>query len=310
MNLTMLGKNARILIGMPVYNGDKHIGETIESILGQTFGDFRLLISDNASTDNTEEICRSYAQQDSRVNYYRQPQNLGMAPNFNYVFSPGETPYFKWAAHDDIIKPNYLRRCIDWLDNDSSLAMAHCPTLCIDDQSNEVGTYQDIGLASEHINERFWRVLWTVNIYEIYGVMRSQCVAKTKLAGSYFGSERNILAEVLLQGNIGYLDQALFARRDHAGSLTAMHLESKVEHNFSQRQEAHASGVNMSGVQTSAIRFREYFSSLLKYSMPGGERAQCFAHLMDWGFKRTLEGLTGSGEAHRQKIYAQLNQEV
>lgn len=302
--------NPRILIGMPVYNGGKHIGETIESILGQTFEDFNLLISDNASTDDTEKVCRYYADKDPRIIYYRQADNLGMAPNFNYVFRPGNSPYFKWAAHDDILKPEYLSRCIEWLDRDSSLSMVHCPTLRIDNYSNELGTYVDIGLASDRISERFWRVLWTVNIYEIYGVMRSEYVAKTKLAGSYFGSERNILADMLLQGKIGYLDEALFARRDHEGSLTAMHIESKEQGDFSKRQEVHASGVKVSAIQTSAIRFREYFLSLLNFSIPLGERTVCYRHLFDWGLKRALEGVTGSGERYRQKIYAKIEQNV
>ncbi len=296
----------RVFIGMPVYNGERHIGETIESILGQTFKDFCLFISDNASTDDTEKICRHYAERDHRVIYHRQERNLGMAPNFNYVFRPGDAPYFKWAAHDDILKPEYLGHCVEWLDRDISLSMAHSPTLRIDDYSNESGLYHDLGLASDRVSDRFWRVLWTVNIYEIYGVMRSEYVANTKLAANYFGSERNILAEVLLQGKIGYLDDALFARRDHEGSMTAMHLESKEQGDFSKRQAAHASDAKLSAIQTSAIRFREYFLSLMKYSMTISDRFTCFWHLFDWGLKRSLESITGSGEKYRMKIYEQI----
>ena len=135
-------------------------------------------------------------------------------------------------------------------------------------------------------------------------------MGNTKLAGSYFGSERNILAEILLQGKISYLDEALFARRDHEGSMTAMHLESKEQRDFSKRQEAHASDVKLSEIQTSVVRFREYFLSLLKFPMPVSDRIACFGHLFDWGIKRTLEGVTGSGERYRQKIYAQLDQQV
>ncbi len=300
----------RIVIGMPVYNGGKHIAQTIDSILDQTFADFHLFISDNASTDNTGEICQAYAESDQRITYYRQQKNLGMAPNFNFVFRPDGAPYFKWAAHDDVIQPDYLLSCIEFLDKDPSLAMVHCPTSRIDDNGYKTGTYQDIGLSACTISDRFWRVLWTVNIYEIYGVMRSEYVAKTKLAGSYFGSERNILAEVLLQGNIHYLDDSLFSRRDHQDSLTAMHLESKSKRNFEQRQSAHASGIKMSSLQTSAIRFREYCHSIIRFSMPGKERVLCSKHLVDWGIKRFQESVTGAGERYREEIYAQLKSEV
>jgi glycosyltransferase involved in cell wall biosynthesis len=295
----------KLVIGMPVYNGENHISETIKSILGQSFKDFKLFISDNASTDSTESICRSFASQDSRIVYFRQPKNLGMAPNFNNVFQPGDSPYFKWAAHDDILKPTYLERCIQLLETDPSLAMVHSPTLRIDDSGRELGLYKDIGLDGDRISDRFWKVLWTVNIYEIYGVMRSQYVAKTKLAGSYFGSERNILAEVLVQGKIEYLDEALFARRDHDASLTAMHLESKAGQDFARRQEVHATGVKMSGLQTSAIRFKEYFNSIQRFPMSFSDRVRCHLALLDWGIKRGVESVSGSGERHREKIYAQ-----
>ncbi len=299
----------KLVIGMPVYNGEKHIAETVESILGQSFGDFKLLISDNASTDKTGDICKEYAAKDSRVIYVRQPKNLGMAPNFNYVFQPGDSSYFKWAAHDDILKPTYLEHCIEKLDANPSLGMVHSPTLRIDDAGLELDLYNDIGLDGERISDRFWKVLWTVNIYEIYGVIRSRYVAKTKLAGSYFGSERNILAEVLMQGSIEYLSIPEFARRDHEASLTAMHLESKANRDFAQRQKVHATDVKMTGLQTSFIRFKEYFNSIQRFPMPLADRIRCHQALLDWGIKRGLESLTGSGEKYRNKLYAQLDQD-
>ncbi len=302
----------RIVIGIPVYNGGDLLAKTIESILNQTFSDFQLIISDNASTDNTEKICRTYASQDTRIEYIRQPENLGMAPNFNFVFRPGDAPYFKWAAHDDIIKPDYLSHCIELLDNDPSLTLAHCPTLRIDEHGNELGIYRDLTLAGDRISERFWRVLWTINIYEIYSVMRSDAVAKAKPAGSYFGSERNILTDVLLQGNIAYLDESLFARRDHKGALTSMHIESKEQDNFEQRQAVHApKAKKMSSAQASALRFKEYLASILRLPIPFNERLACLQVLLDWGLKRALEGVTGAGEKYRQELYAtQVNQEA
>ena len=74
----------RLSIGLPVYNGENYLAAAIESLLGQTYGDFELIISDNASTDGTEDICRGYAAQDPRIRYCRQPQNIGGAPNHNY----------------------------------------------------------------------------------------------------------------------------------------------------------------------------------------------------------------------------------
>ena len=75
----------RLTVGLPVYNGQKYVAESIEALLGQTFTDFELIISDNASTDETGDICRGYEKQDPRVRYFRQPRNVGLAPNHNFV---------------------------------------------------------------------------------------------------------------------------------------------------------------------------------------------------------------------------------
>jgi len=92
----------RLCIGLPVYNGEEYLAQAVESVLGQTFDDFRLIISDNASTDGTEEICRSYAQRDSRVEYHRVGENRGAAWNFNRVVGLADSEYFQWATHDDV----------------------------------------------------------------------------------------------------------------------------------------------------------------------------------------------------------------
>lgn len=291
----------RVFIGMPVYNGEKHIRETIDSILSQTFTDFQLLISDNGSTDQTGEICREYAERDERVVYYRQKENLGMAGNFNYVVQPKGADYFKWAAHDDTLEPDYLLKCIELLDSNPSLAMAHCPTNRISDDSTWLEIYKDLGLSSSRVSERFWRVLWTVNIYEIYGVIRSEVIEKTRPVGTFFGSERNRLAEVLLQGDIGYLEKPLFSRRDHESSLTALHLDSKENDNFTAMQEAHAPKAKMSSIQVAVLKLNEYFESIFRFPMPWSERISCMGILLEWSARRLLEG---SSEKYRVKLYS------
>jgi len=291
-----------VVIGMPVYNGATHLAKTLDSILNQTFTNFSLVISDNASTDDTQEICEAYAARDSRIIYHRQPTNQGMASNFNYVFRPEGAPYFKWAAHDDLLEPDYLSECVNLLEKNPLLSMAHCPSGRIDDDGNNLGLYNDLGLGATRVSERFWRVLWTVNIYEIYSVMRTSYIEKAKPVGEHFGSERILLAEVLLQGDIAYFEKSLFARRDHGESLTAMHLDSKANNDFEQRQSAH-SKKSMSEAQSAAIRFREYLWSLFRVSMPLHERILCIGSLLDWGIKRLLEKLGKDDETYRKKLY-------
>ena len=106
----------RVTVGMPVYNGADHVGAALESLLGQTFPDFVVVVSDNASTDATGDIVQHYAQQDARINYVRQPKNIGATANFKYVFHFSESEYFMWAAADDTRSPNFLQRNVEYLD--------------------------------------------------------------------------------------------------------------------------------------------------------------------------------------------------
>ncbi len=101
-------KVPQVSIGMPVYNGAKFIHEALDSLLAQTFTDFELIISDNASTDETEAICREYAKKDDRICYVRQVMNLGMTANFKFVFDKAKGEYFMWASHDDVWGPSFV----------------------------------------------------------------------------------------------------------------------------------------------------------------------------------------------------------
>jgi glycosyltransferase involved in cell wall biosynthesis len=98
-----------VSIGMPVYNGAKHIHAALDSLLAQSFTDFELTISDNASTDATPAICRDYASRDSRIRYVRQAENRGAQANFEFLLDEAAGAYFMWAAYDDVWQQNYLR---------------------------------------------------------------------------------------------------------------------------------------------------------------------------------------------------------
>lgn len=109
----------KISIGMPVYNGEKYIRDALDSLLNQTFTNFELIISDNASSDETERICRDYLDIDPRITYYRQTENIGASANFDFVLSKAKSSYFMWAAHDDLWEPEFLRCGLDLLENEN-----------------------------------------------------------------------------------------------------------------------------------------------------------------------------------------------
>ena len=106
----------RLSIGLPVYNGENYLAESLDALLGQSYEDFELIISDNASTDGTADICRRYGKQDSRIRYIRQPRNIGLAPNHNVVLDQARGELFKWASHDDLYARDLLKCCVEALD--------------------------------------------------------------------------------------------------------------------------------------------------------------------------------------------------
>src|SRR3984957_15644681 len=114
----------KLSVGLPVYNGSAYVAESIEALLGQTFEDFELIISDNASTDDTGEICHRYERLDSRIRYFRQPRNVGLAPNHNFCVERARGSLFKWAAGDDLYARDLLEKCIAALDEYPEIALA------------------------------------------------------------------------------------------------------------------------------------------------------------------------------------------
>ena len=111
----------RVSIGLTVFNSERYLDESIQSLLSQTFQDFELIISDNASTDRTKDIALTYAARDHRVRYVRNRMNIGVAGNFNQVFRLSSGEFFKWAAYDDLCAPDFLFRCVEVLDRSSTM---------------------------------------------------------------------------------------------------------------------------------------------------------------------------------------------
>src|SRR5215467_16020251 len=128
-------------IGLFVYNGERYLEQTVESILNQTFTDFELIISDNASTDRTYEISQAYARRDPRIRYYRSEKNMGAGWNVRRVYELGTGKYFKQAAADDLLEPDFLRLCVEALENDPSRVLAYPKTKVVDENGKFIENY-------------------------------------------------------------------------------------------------------------------------------------------------------------------------
>lgn len=220
----------RVSIGLPVYNGAALLAEALDALLAQTLGDFELVISDNASTDATEEICRTYAQRDRRIRYVRQEVNRGAMWNFNQVFHLSRGEYFKWAAHDDVCKPAFLERCVEVLDHNPEIAWCHTQSRHIDGSGNVLARSQERAIsyvlpsagetaptrAARRPSERFQAViLGREGCLDSFGVIRREVLLATPLYLPFFGSEKALMAEIALRGRYAEVPEVLFFARIH-----------------------------------------------------------------------------------------------
>ena len=110
-----------ISVGIPVYNDEKFIKKAIESVLNQTFINFELIISDNASTDSTSSICKEYLKKDNRIKYIRQKENINLLPNYNFVLNNAQSKYFVWLESDDFWYPQFLEKNIEILESNENV---------------------------------------------------------------------------------------------------------------------------------------------------------------------------------------------
>ncbi|WP_300015969.1 glycosyltransferase family 2 protein [Pseudonocardia sp.] len=209
----------RLSIGLPVYNGEEYLADSVDTLLTQSFEDFELIISDNASTDRTEAICRRFAAVDSRIRYLRQPRNIGAAENHNIVVRHARGELFKWAAHDDLYGRDLLQRCVEVLDRNPDVVLATCHAAVIDAAGEVVDTVDrsPAATASPRAPERFRALLFAVAGDDDYGVIRTDVLVRTPLTGSYYHSDRTLVAELALHGRFHRVPETLYFRRDLPG---------------------------------------------------------------------------------------------
>jgi glycosyltransferase involved in cell wall biosynthesis len=206
-----------ISVGLPVYNGERFLRETLNSILTQTFEDFELIISDNASTDGTAQICKDYAIKDPRIRYFRSDRNLGASKNFNRVFELSSGKYFKWISADDVCAPTFLEKCKEVLDEHPEVVLCYPKTTIIDEFGRIVRQHEDrLDLRFSRARDRFYQLFLRLSLSNaMFGLIRSDLLRKTSLLGNYIASDIVLLAELTLYGQFFELPEYLFFRRIH-----------------------------------------------------------------------------------------------
>ena len=216
----------RLSIGLPVYNGEAYLADSLEALVGQSFEDFELIISDNASTDGTAEICRRFEALDSRVRYLRQPVNIGAAPNHHFVFQQSSSALFKWAAADDLYARDLLEHCVGMLDERRDVVLAHSWTAAIDSEGRITQALEyPLETDSPRASVRFRSMLFgsgdndegIIRADDQYGVIRSDVLRRVLPQGSYYHSDRTMMTAIALYGSFYQTPDWLYFRRDHRG---------------------------------------------------------------------------------------------
>lgn len=205
-------QNPLVSVGMPVYNGAKTLRRALDSILEQDYPNLELIISDNASTDETSKVCREYASRDSRIVYYRAKKNMGASWNFNHALKLSKGKYFMWAAHDDLRLPTYISKCVNQLERNEKAVLCQSYTVVSIEGSEKplyVATLDTIACITCPI-KRFSIVLKFLSATAIYGLIRTETAKKIKPLGNYLSTDIVFIHELSLYGEFSQVSEKLF----------------------------------------------------------------------------------------------------
>jgi len=276
----------RVSVGMPVYNGDRFITEALDAILAQTYQDFELIVSDNASTDRTQEICQAYAAKDRRIKYYRNDRNLGCHRNYNRAFQLASGEYFRWATHDDICAPQSLEKCVEVLEQNPDVVLCYTKTKLIDEHGTVLEQNYDENLLLTHSPQpqiRFRNLI--VDSFsrpyrgqQLFGVMRTSVVATTPLLGSYSGGDKSFIARMALLGKFYEVPEYLFFNREHSQRSSSQEMNSP----YLRMRLFNPDAKEGKPVFPKWSVFLDYLNAIKDVPLSLSERTRCYLEIGTW----------------------------
>ena len=283
-----------VTIGVPVYNGADYLTLAIDSLLAQTYRNVELLISDNASTDGSSEVCAAYAQRDARVRYIRQAHNIGGVENHNFVVEQARGEFFMWGSSDDLWEPSYVQRCAQVLIEDPKVVLAYSINTKIDENGQSIGAYpQALQLDTDDVVARFGQLTQIDNPIEpFYGLMRRSALQASARLPLHPGFDRFVLAELGLKGRFRQLPEPLYIRRIHGNQSTKAYRSLRSRYRW----------VNPANKDRRFVwphfAYLRLFLGVVMRSAPGPRATMgCLLHLAKWcnWHRRELwEDLTGA----------------
>jgi glycosyltransferase involved in cell wall biosynthesis len=227
----MPSNDVLVSVCLPVRNGAPRVEPVVRSILGQEHTNLELIISDNASSDGTEELCRALAEADPRIAYHRQPENVGLLNNFIAAMRMARGTFIRWVGDDDWLAPNCLSRCLAEFTADERLVLVTMAVEFVaDDGVVETAGYDGRALASDDPIERFTEMLRLLNdshllLDPLYGLMRREAITSIRRR-NMLREDQIFAAKLALAGPWGHVDEVLGRRgwRDESRPVLARRL--------------------------------------------------------------------------------------
>lgn len=212
-----------VSIGMPVFNGERTLCPALDSLLGQTFADFELIISDNASTDRTEEICRARAARDARVRYLRQERNIGSHGNFRFVLQQALGQDFMWAAVDDLWAPTFVEENLHILATEPDVVASMSKVRLLparrDLPADAGGTYPLMGAPEQNVRRYLRNPQFNSRMYALF---RTKAIRESMVPELCLGFDWLVIVRTLRFGKHYEVNKRLFTRntKGESSSLT------------------------------------------------------------------------------------------
>ncbi len=271
---TTLNATPRITIGMPVFNGAATIAVAIEALLAQTFGDFELIVSDNASTDATSDIVATLAAEDGRIRYLRHATNIGANNNYSHLAVVARGEFLKWASASDWCAPTFLERCLALLMRDADAVLAAPRTrLFAGERSSALDYPDDIEILDATPSGRLIHLHSIIQLNNVFnGLIRLSALRRTRLIEPYQQADTVLMGHLALLGKFLLVDEPLFYRRMEPATSTALQDADAVRRHHYPEATA---GMLLQGVKRHIGWFRAAFAA----PMPASERLRVLHYL-------------------------------
>jgi glycosyltransferase involved in cell wall biosynthesis len=273
----------RLSIGLPVYNGENSLPESLDALLGQSYGDFELIISDNASTDSTADICHDYGKHDSRIRYLRQSRNIGRVPNHNFLIEQARGELFKWVACDDLYARDLLKRCVDALNEYPHVVLSHSWSAIIDNSDTVIKLIEyPVATDAPRAPDRFRSMLFDGWGDDSYGIIRTEILRRTPLHDSYHLADRTFTTELALHGPFYQVPDRLFFRRDSSEQTFT------VRERCAYMDPRRANRLRYPTARLYAEYVWAYIRMIRQAPLSTAEQKECYQYLARWAAGRVL----------------------